>query len=73
MFPQPRVTTADGRTARLDDVLGPGFAVLVRSNRAEQVLPSLMQAPWSKLDARIVASRPDGGAVNTPGVILHSR
>jgi len=69
MFPQPRVTTADGRETLLDEVLGEGFAILLRSNRADEVSRSLMRAPWNALAARIIAMRPDGGAVNAPGVI----
>jgi len=53
MFPQPRVLTPDGEK-RLDDVLGPGFALLVRSPRAKEIVPRLLQKPWSDLAPRIV-------------------
>jgi 3-(3-hydroxy-phenyl)propionate hydroxylase len=53
MFPQPQVLT-DAGERRLDDVLGPGFALLVRSPRAKEVVPKLKAKPWSDLDARIV-------------------
>jgi hypothetical protein len=53
MFPQPRVVTAQGEK-RLDDVLGPGFALLVRSPRAREIVPKLLQKPWSDLRPRIV-------------------
>ncbi|ATB30776.1 bifunctional 3-(3-hydroxy-phenyl)propionate/3-hydroxycinnamic acid hydroxylase [Melittangium boletus] len=49
-FPQPWVDVADGGQVRLDDVLGPGFAVLVRSGtqeasaRAAQVLADSLGA-----------------------------
>jgi len=49
-FPQPWVGVADGGQVRLDDVLGPGFAVLVRngtqeaSARAAQVLADSLGA-----------------------------
>jgi len=69
MFPQPRVTTVDRRGVLLDDVLGAGFAILVHSNRAEKVLPVLAAGPFDKLDARIVALRPDGGEVNAPSAV----
>jgi 3-(3-hydroxy-phenyl)propionate hydroxylase len=62
MLPQPRVVTADGREALLDDVLGNGFALLVHSNRPEIALSALDGAPWRDLDARIVVMRPDGRA-----------
>jgi 3-(3-hydroxy-phenyl)propionate hydroxylase len=54
LFPQPRVRTGEGRELRLDDVLGTGFAVLVRSPRAAEVLPRLKQSPWRDLSARVV-------------------
>lgn len=53
MLPQPRVLTAEGEK-RLDDVLGPGFALLVRSPRAATIVPKLLQHPWSDLKPRIV-------------------
>jgi 3-(3-hydroxy-phenyl)propionate hydroxylase len=53
MFPQPKVLTDSGEK-RLDDVLGPGFALLVRSPRAREIVPKLLQKPWSDLKPRIV-------------------
>jgi 3-(3-hydroxy-phenyl)propionate hydroxylase len=55
LYPQPRVRTQDGRNVRLDDMLGEGFAVLVRSPRATSVVVALQARPWSDLGARIVA------------------
>lgn len=54
LYPQPHVRTADGREVLLDDILGHGFSILVRSSRADAVLPSLAGKPWSDLGARIV-------------------
>ena len=48
-----RVLTAKGEM-RLDDVVGPGFALLVRSSRAASIVPKLQQKPWSDLKPRIV-------------------
>ena len=62
LFPQPRVRAEDGREALLDDLLGPGFALVVRSPRAAAVLPVLQKAPWRDLDARAVAMREIGPA-----------
>lgn len=64
MIPQPRVR-ADGRDVLLDEVLGPGFALLVRSPRAEAVVPLLQRKPWNELAARIVVmgDRAPAGAV----------
>ncbi len=59
LFPQPRVF-ADGQECRLDDLLGAGFALIVRSNRLESVLPALRASFWRDLDAKIVVVRPDG-------------
>ena len=53
MFPQPRVMTDTGER-RLDDVLGPGFALVVRSPRAAAIAPRLAGKPWSDLGARVV-------------------
>ncbi len=73
LLPQPRVLATDGRDVRLDDVLGPGFAVLVHSNRAADVLSALSAPPWRDLDARIVVMRPDGAAVSAPEGIIAVR
>lgn len=53
MLPQPRVRS-DGHDVLLDEVLGPGFALLVNSPRAETVVPLLRGKPWSDLGARII-------------------
>lgn len=52
MLPQPRVLGADGRLVRLDEVLGPGFA-LVTTGPAD-LLRSLADPAWSRLGARRV-------------------
>ena len=70
MFPQPRVAKADGRVMRLDDVLGPDFALLVSSNRPDAVLSALQGAPWRDLGARIVVMRPDGRLDAAPGAAV---
>ena len=57
LFPQPCVRGNDGREVLLDDLLGPGFSLVVRSPRAETVLPALQAAPWSVLDARVLILR----------------
>jgi 3-(3-hydroxy-phenyl)propionate hydroxylase len=54
LYPQPHVRTADGRDVLLDDVLGDGFSILVRSQRPDDVLPQLAGKPWSDLGARVV-------------------
>ncbi|AXK81808.1 bifunctional 3-(3-hydroxy-phenyl)propionate/3-hydroxycinnamic acid hydroxylase [Pseudolabrys taiwanensis] len=54
MIPQPHIRMSDGKDVRLDDLLGQGFALLVTSPRAGEVVPRLQGEPWSDLDARIV-------------------
>lgn len=54
MIPQPLVHAEGRGEVRLDDVLGPGFALLVNSPRASEVVPLLRQKPWGDLNARIV-------------------
>ncbi len=66
MLPQPRVVTADRGEVLLDEVLGPGFAVLVHSNRPETVLDALAGPPWRDLAARIMVMRPDGNDMAVP-------
>jgi len=57
-LPQPRVETAEGARARLDDVMGPGFGVLVRGDapgelwrEARALAESLGMVAWSVLPA----------------------
>lgn len=59
LYPQPRVRTADGREVLLDDVLGEGFSIVVRSPRYEQALAALGGEPWTKLGARCVVMNRD--------------
>jgi 3-(3-hydroxy-phenyl)propionate hydroxylase len=53
LFPQPYVL-AGGSEVMLDDVLGDGFSILVRSPRADVALAALAGKPWSDLKARVV-------------------
>jgi 3-(3-hydroxy-phenyl)propionate hydroxylase len=62
LFPQPRVRGGDGREVLLDDLLGPGFALVVNSPRAEAIVPLLQGEPWRSLDARAVALPPSAAA-----------
>ena len=56
LFPQPRVGGV-----LLDDLLGPGFSLIVRSPRAEAIQATLSGAPWSTLSARVVTLPLDVG------------
>ena len=60
LFSQPMVRDGNGREFRLDEGLGPGFAVVARDAEALQVSPA-SQAVLSRLNARCVAL--DGLAV----------
>lgn len=64
MLPQPRVRS-EGKDVLLDEVLGPGFALLVKSSRAETVVPLLQDKLWRDLGARIVVmgSKAPAGAI----------
>ncbi len=54
LFPQPRVATGDGREILLDEVLGDGFSIVLRTSRVHDVVPHLTGRPWSDLHARMV-------------------
>lgn len=51
VFPQPTVRTSDGRIVRLDDVIGPGWAVLRKCGDPQDELTDR----WSSLGARYIA------------------
>jgi 3-(3-hydroxy-phenyl)propionate hydroxylase len=61
LFPQPRVKAADGSEVLLDDTLGPGFALVVRSHRAPEVSAMLLSDPWNELGARCLTLPLDVG------------
>lgn len=64
LLPQPRVRTAEGRTALLDEVLGGDrFALLARSPDAAERLAALRHPVWDALGAARVALLPAGSAV----------
>ncbi len=65
MFPQPPVRGETGER-RLDDVLGPGFALVVRSPRAGGIVPKLAGKPWSDFGARVVVMGEGGVAELAP-------
>jgi 3-(3-hydroxy-phenyl)propionate hydroxylase len=57
LFIQPRVDTRDGKDVLLDDVLGPGFAVLCWNNNPRALLGDAF-GRWKTLGARFVEARP---------------
>jgi 3-(3-hydroxy-phenyl)propionate hydroxylase len=56
LFPQPRIGDV-----LLDDLLGEGFSLVVRSPRAREVMSKLAAEPWSKLSARCIELPRDVG------------
>jgi 3-(3-hydroxy-phenyl)propionate hydroxylase len=52
------VATLDGRVRPLDDVLGPGFAVLGLGADPREGLPPGIVAAWERLDPRWLTVRP---------------
>ncbi|UGT68243.1 bifunctional 3-(3-hydroxy-phenyl)propionate/3-hydroxycinnamic acid hydroxylase [Nocardia gipuzkoensis] len=58
LFVQPRVDTTDRADVRLDEVLGPWFAVLCWNNRPREVLGSTAFERWKALGARFFEARP---------------
>ena len=53
LFPQP-IVRADDHDVLLDEVLGLGFAIVVRSPRPEMALTALAAKPWSDIAASIL-------------------
>jgi len=58
LFIQPLVDTRGQQNVPLDDVLGPGFAVLCWSNNLRAVLGDKAFDRWKALGARFVVARP---------------
>jgi 3-(3-hydroxy-phenyl)propionate hydroxylase len=58
MFIQPRVLCEDGATRRLDDVIGPGFAVIAWGTDPTHGLSEAARATWARLGAVFVRAVP---------------
>ena len=58
LFIQPRVDTRDAKNVLLDDVIGPGFAVLSWNNNPRILLGEAAFERWKALGAKFVAARP---------------
>jgi 3-(3-hydroxy-phenyl)propionate hydroxylase len=58
LFIQPRVDTRDATNVLLDDVVGPGFAVLCWSNNLRAVLGDKAFERWKALGATFIEARP---------------
>jgi 3-(3-hydroxy-phenyl)propionate hydroxylase len=57
LLPQPPVATLDGATRQLDDVLGPGFAILGLENDPRRTLPADTIKEWERLRPRWLTVR----------------
>ncbi|WP_319456037.1 MULTISPECIES: bifunctional 3-(3-hydroxy-phenyl)propionate/3-hydroxycinnamic acid hydroxylase [unclassified Mycobacterium] len=58
LFIQPRVDTREAQNVLLDDVIGPGFAVLSWNNNPRLLLGDVAFARWKALGASFIAARP---------------
>ena len=58
MFPQPRVQTAAGKQVRLDEALGPWFAVLAWGGDPAAYMDAATRSLWQEAGARFVAVVP---------------
>jgi 3-(3-hydroxy-phenyl)propionate hydroxylase len=77
LFIQPRVDTREVSDLLLDDVIGPGFAVLCWNNDPRRVLGDAAFARWKALGAVFVAARPQTqlhwraeGTTDDPDVVV---
>ena len=55
MLPQPQVKTSQGKTTLLDNILGPGFALLRLQNNSDKAFASLDADIWQRLGVRFVS------------------
>jgi len=75
MFIQPPVERGDGSVVKLDDALGPGFALLCWQNDPGPALPAALRAALERLGCRVIAAARSRGlqamqmkAAPSPGV-----
>jgi 3-(3-hydroxy-phenyl)propionate hydroxylase len=69
MFMQPLVETAEGRQVKLDETLGPWFAVIGIGADPTAALSAASRAFWRDLGARIVLVRPSRAGVMAGGAV----
>jgi hypothetical protein len=55
MLPQPEVKTSQGNTMLLDNILGPGFALLRLQINSDKAFASLNADIWQRLGVRFVS------------------
>jgi 3-(3-hydroxy-phenyl)propionate hydroxylase len=70
MLPQPRVSTASGRHARLDDLLGAGFVLLGDGVDPAQLLTPKQKQAWSRLESRFITVRDGAQAAGSDDDVI---
>ncbi|MEU3219525.1 hypothetical protein [Streptomyces sp. NPDC006971] len=70
MVPQPAVGDTTGRMARLDDLLGSGFALLGDDVDPATLLTAEEKAAWDMLGARYIAVRPKSARTQGPDELV---
>ncbi|MCA6215985.1 bifunctional 3-(3-hydroxy-phenyl)propionate/3-hydroxycinnamic acid hydroxylase [Ideonella sp. B7] len=68
LMPQPILRGPDGRRQRLDDLLGPGFALIGAGVDPRSTLDEPSRRLWQTLGARYITVYPLGGRPNGAGV-----
>ena len=70
LFPQPRVSAADGKPSRLDDVIGLRFAIVSWGTDPQLHMSEELRRYWGSIDAAFVALIPPTQIKNFRGNIL---
>lgn len=70
MLPQPVVETSAGKTARLDDVMGPGFALIAQNQKDAATLGQLKHPLWRQLKPALIHLAGADEEVSGPGPII---
>lgn len=70
LFIQPRVRTTDNRIVRMDDVIGPNFAIISWGNNPVRYMDPELVAMWRALGAVFVSVRPDVQLGSRPDATL---
>lgn len=73
LFIQPRVKTAAGETVRMDDVIGPNFAILSWGNNPIQYMEPDQVAMWRSLGTVFISVKPDAQLGSHPDEALGFR
>jgi 3-(3-hydroxy-phenyl)propionate hydroxylase len=69
MMPQPPVHTANGGAARLDDVIGPGFALIAQQEKTAAAMAALRDRLWPALQPTLVLICADPPPKNLPPIL----